>query len=209
MIVDILPLLKELQAFGPIHEFKFGHTKTQLEYFTTANQQGNEKFAYWQHILQLRALYLSLTEMQIKLLESDEALKSKRKWWRLESLSKYNIRRYKLLLQRSQLAMSINEKKQEAEQHIEIIETRYAHLQGLDESAILAEDEDYWATRLGRQLAVSHLARVLGIGEGEMSAVMALPEDLRMHAVTAMRGVIAGAAPMLQPQVEKISDCSK
>ena len=206
MIPEILPLLKELQGFGPIHDFKFGHTKTQLEYFTTANQQGNEKFAYWQHVLQLRALYLSLTEMQIKILESDEELRSKRRWWRFESLSQFNIRRYRLLLQRTQLAMSINEKKQEAEQHIEILNTKYAHLKGLDESAILAEDKEYWAARLGRQLAVNHLARVLGIGEGEMSAVMALPQDQRVQALCAMRGVIADAAPMLKPRVEEINE---
>ena len=202
MIPEILPLLKELQGFGPIHDFKFGHTRTQLEYFTTANQQGNEKFAYWQHVLQLRALYLSLTEMQIKILESDEALRSKRKWWRFENKNQYNIRRYKLLLQRNQLSMSINEKKLEAEQHVDIINTRYQHLLELDESAILDEDQEYWAARLGRQLAVSHLARVLGIGEGEMSAVMSLPQEQRMLAIDAMREVVSDAAPLLQPQPE-------
>lgn len=206
MIPDIRPLLEELQDFEPIHDFKFGHTRTQLEYFTTASQQGNEKFAYWQHVLQLRALYLSLTEMQIKLLESDEEFRSTRKWWRFESKAQYNIRRLRLTLQREQLRMSVNEKRQEAKSHLEIIRTRYAHLQALDESDILAEDKEYWATRLGRQLAVSHLARVLGIGEGEMSAVMALPQEHRMHAISAMRGVVADAAPMLQPQVEKICE---
>ena len=194
-------ILEKLEAFAPIHNFKFGHTRTQIEFFMTSSQQGSEKFCYWQHVLQLRALYLSLLELYSQLLDADVG---GRKWWKLESSASFVRRKKKAGIKGKQILLSIEEKKQEAEHHLDVLRTKYAHLDGITEEDILKEDATYWAMRLGKQLAVSRLSRVLGINEGEMSAVLSLPKEQQAQVLNAMHEVLNGAAPLLQPKTEKI-----
>lgn len=191
-------ILNQLADFTPLKDFKFGHSPLQLEYFQVSNQRGNEKWEYWQHVLQLRALQSTLLELKVSLDELFYELEDAGKFWPPWSRSKRKRSLPRLNLKKEQLKRSIEEKSLEASRHFEIIEKRYAHLKTIKEEDILADEASYWTLRLGRQLGAAHLGRVLGLPEGEILAVLALPPE-QQHKVFESMKVLIGASTNLLP----------
>lgn len=203
MIYDRLTeTIQKLEATTPIRSFKFGHTPMQIEYFQTASQQGDEKWEYWQHILQLKALYSTLCELRVTydelLYEEKDAIRFWPPWTkekRYRSLARIS---FKL----DTIQRSIEEKTREVDYHLEVIEHRYSHLKQLKEEDILKDETSYWALRLGRQLGASHLSRLLGVSESELLAVLSLPSEQQRQVFDGMRQMLRATKPLLPQKKE-------
>lgn len=189
--------IHKLELMTPICSFKFGHTPMQIEYFQTANQQGNEKWEYWQHILQLKALHSSLSELQVSVAEVKYELEDATCLWPFWTKKKRERNIPRLQLKLGSLVRSVEEKTREVEYHLEIIDRRYPHLKTLTEEDILKEETSYWSLRLGRQLGASHLGRLLGVSESELLAVLALPIEQQRQVFDGMRQTLGTATPLL------------
>lgn len=94
-----MSILDQLASLAPLQEFKFGHSPLQLEYFQVSNQMGNEKWEYWQHLVQLRALQSSIEEMEISREETLQEIKEAKAFWtpwtrvkRLRKLPRLNLK---------------------------------------------------------------------------------------------------------------------
>jgi hypothetical protein len=181
--------------------FKFGHTPMQIEYFQTINQQGNEKFEYFQHILQLRSLYTTLAEMKITYDEIEYEIKDTLSFWPIWNKAKRKRSYPRLKFKLESIQRSIDEKSREVEYHLDVIEKKFSHLKNLKETDILADETGYWTLRLSRQLASSHLSRLLGVSESELLAVLALPNEQQKQIFDSMKQLL-GQATVLLPSKE-------
>lgn len=198
MIDDSLAtLLTKLTEFTPLNEFKFGHSPIQLEYFQTAQQRGNEKWEYWQHVLQLRSVQQSLEELKVSKDDLEYEILDALKFWPPWNLSKRKRSLPRLNLKKKYLQRSLDEKALEATRHLALINDKYAHLKELTEDDILKEEPDYWAMRLGRQLGAAHLGRVLGVSDGELLAVLSLPQEQQRQVFDSMKLLIGKSANLL------------
>lgn len=202
MTDKLIETINKLELMTPISSFKFGHTPMQIEYFQTSNQQGNEKWEYWQHILQLRALHTSLCEMKVSYDETVYEMEDAQNLWPLWTRKKRKRTIPRLQLKLNTLQRSIDEKTKEVDCHLEVIERRYLHLKTLTEDEIINDEEAYWARRLGRQLGASHLGRILGVSDGELLAVLSLPPEQQKQVFEGMRQLLGTATPLL-PQTKK------
>jgi len=189
--------IQKLELITPISSFKFGHTPLQIEFFQTANQQGNEKWEYWQHILQLRALHTTLCELKIAHDESVYEKEDAESFWPLWTQKKRRRSIPRIQLKLNTIQRSIDEKTREVDYHLEVIERRYKHLKALTEDDILSDEASYWATRLGRQLGASHLGRILGVSESELLAVLSLPPAQQRQVFEGMHQLLGAATPLL------------
>jgi hypothetical protein len=189
--------IQKLELMTPISSFKFGHTPLQIEFFQTANQQGNEKWEYWQHILQLRALHTTLCELKIAHDDAVYEQEDANSLWPLWTRKKRRRSIPRIQLKLNTIQRSIDEKTREVDYHLEVIERRYKHLKALTEDDILSDETSYWATRLGRQLGASHLGRILGVSESELLAVLSLPLEQQRQVFEGMRQLLGAATPLL------------
>ena len=192
-----MTILDLLEKFPPL-DFVFGHTPVQVEHFRTQQQRGDLRFEYWQHLVQLRALRTALHEGQLDEQDLlDEIADAGRAWpWWTSARRARRLPRLRHRLER--LRDVQRERESEARLHLDCIERRYGDLTTLTEAEILAGEPQYWAVRLGRQLATSHLSRVLGVGEGELAAVMALPVDQQTAALAQMAQILEGSKKLLK-----------
>lgn len=196
-MIDINQILNKLEQIPSIRSFKFGHTPLQIEFFQTSNQQGNEKWEYWQHILQLRSLYISLTELKVSRDEVIYELEDAKSFWPFWSINKRKRLIPRLQLKLNNFLRSLEEKTREVECHIEVIERKYNHLKDIREEDILSTETSYWTTRLSRQLGASHLGRLLGVSESELLAVLALPKEDQQSIFDGMKQLLSVTAPLL------------
>jgi len=196
---EAIDIITRLEQTVPIDEFKFGHTPLQIEYFQTTNQQGNEKWEYWQHVLQLRSLHTTLCELNVSYDEVSYEIEEVLSFWPFWTRKKRQQRYPRLRLKLKTLERSIAEKTNEANRHLEVISRKYSHLENITEDEILKEETSYWALRLGRQLGASHLSRVLGVSEGELLAVLSLPQEQQRQIFDGMKQVLS-AVPASLPQ---------
>jgi len=202
MTESLIDTINKLELMTPISSFKFGHTPLQIEFFQTANQQGNEKWEYWQHILQLRGLHTSLCEMKVSYDETVYEIDDAKSIWPFWTRKKRKRSIPRLQLKLNTIQRSIDEKTREVDCHLEVIERRYQHLKTLTEEEIIKDENAYWARRLGRQLGASHLSRLLGVSDGELLAVLSLPPDQQKQVFEGMRQLLGSATPLL-PQTKK------
>lgn len=193
----LLATINTLEQTTPIREFKFGHTPMQIEYFQTSNQQGNERFEYWQHILQLKALYTSLCEMRVSYDETQYEIQDSLAFWPPWTRKKRQRALARLRFKIDTIQRAIEEKTREVDYHLAVIEQRYLHLKELKEEDILKDESHYWTTRLGRQLGASHLSRVLGVSESELLAVLSLPIEQQRQVFDGMKHILRAANPLL------------
>ena len=189
-LLDVDALLLKVEQQTPISEFVFGHTKTQIEYFQTSSQSGNEKWEYWQHILQLRSLHSSVREQRVALDELAYEIDDASSWWPIWSQKKRRRSLPRLSLKKESILSVIKEKTNEIRCHLEVIDRKYSHLKNLTEADILNEEGDYWAMRLGRQLGASRLSRLLGLSESEILAVLALPQEQQRKVFVGMNDLL-------------------
>jgi hypothetical protein len=192
MISDTLKKLEHLTD-----SFKFGHTPIQIEYFQTSNQQGNEKWEYWQHILQLRSLYTTLSDLTISYNETEYELEDAESLWPIWSIKKRQRTTPRIKFKLKGIIRSLEEKEREVIYHLDVIEKKYSHLKTLTEEEILKDEASYWTLRLGRQLGASHLGKLLGISDGELLAVLSLPKDKQLQVFEGMRQLLGMTIPML------------
>jgi hypothetical protein len=190
-------IIKKLETDTPIQDFKFGHTPLQIEFFQTSNQHGDEKWEYWQHILQLKTLHSTLKELEVSRDEFLGELEDANAVWPLWSRKKRLRKVPRIKLQLSNIEKSIAEKTREVNFHLEIIERKYKHLSTLTEDEIVKDDAAYWTRRLGRQLSASHLSRVLGISDGELLAVLALPLEQQQQIFSSMKQLLNKTTALL------------
>lgn len=190
-------LLSSLEEYAPIHSYVFGHTPLQMEYFKVSAQQGDEHFEYWHQVLQLKSLYSSLRELEIQKEEKTFELKDARSWWPFWSRRNRCQKIPRLKFELEKIEQNLAEKTREASFHLDLLKTKYSHLEHLSEQEILAKDRDYWARRLSRQLAVSHLSRVLGVGEGELGAVLSLPKEQQGEVLRSMLSLVESSKSLL------------
>lgn len=200
MIEKVDNILNKIHSIPAVLSFKFGHTPTQIEFFQTSNQQGDEKWEYWQHILQLKSLEGSLQELRVSYDEVQDEIDDALALWPFWSIKKRLRKIPRLRLKQSNLDRSIAEKTREVEFHLEIIERKYKHLKTLEEDDILKEESGYWSRRLSRQLGVSHLSRILGVSESELLAVLALPKEQQRQIFEGMRELLGTTTPLLPIQ---------
>lgn len=181
-------MLQELRSFDPIHSYHFGHTPFQVEHFQTSNQKGCPEFEYLQHVLQLKALYNALEEIAIELKEIQYSIKKNSSLWPPWGFQDRFIKVPRLRLREKALLNGRAQKEREAKAHLEIINNKFHHLVGTTEDQLWERaDKDYWTTRLSRQLLCSNLARILGVGEGVLEAVVALPESQQRDIIRAFK----------------------
>jgi len=185
-----------------ISSFLFGHTPIQIEYFQTSNQQGNEKWEYWQHLVQLKALHGALLELKISRDEAQYEIADANSFWPPWTMKKRTRRLPRLSLKLANIQRTIDEKSKEVDCHLEIIERKYKHLKNITEDAILDDEASYWSMRLGRQLGASHLGRLLGVSESEVLAVLSLPSEQQRQVFDGMRQILGMAMPMLPQKKE-------
>jgi len=179
--------LKKLENFAPVNDFKFGHSPLQIEYFQTAKQQGSEPWEYYQHILQLKALNMALKEMEVEIFEIDCQIRDAKKFWPFWSLKKRKELLPRLFLREESILRVIREKEREVGYHLEIIERRFSQFKEYSEEEIFKSEKEYWITRIKRQLATSHLSRLLAVSEGELSALMSLPVDFQKEILDSLK----------------------
>jgi hypothetical protein len=208
MIYDRLKeTIQKLETATPIRDFKFGHTPLQIECFQTASQQGNEKWEYWQHLLQLKALYSTLCDLKVTYDEISYEIEDSKSFWPPWSYKKRKRGLARLQFKLDTIQRSTEEKTREVDYHLAVIEHRYSHLKDLREVDILKEEAPYWSLRLGRQLGASHLSRVLGVSEGELLAVLSLPEEQQHQVFDGMKQMLMAVNHMLPSQKrEEIGD---
>jgi hypothetical protein len=187
----------------PVRDFKFGHTPMQIEYFQVANQQGNEKWEYWQHLLQLKALYATLTESKITYTEISYEIEDGEAFWPPWGLKKRKRGLDRLRFKLDSIQRTIDEKTREVDYHLAVIDQRYMHLKGLKEEDILSDETSYWAMRLGRQLGASHLSKIIGVSESELLAVLALPVEQQHQIFEGMKRLVMAAHPLLPQKKEE------
>lgn len=176
---DVTNLLSKLDTYKPLKEYTFGHTPLQMSVFKTTQQQGCETYEYWHQVLQLRSLKDSLEELNIQSSELADEINNCKSIWPIWSRKKRQKKIPRLEFQLKKITRSISEKSREAEFHYNLLQDRYKHLENLSEAEILEKDKDYWIHRLRKQVAISQLSRKLGVGEGELSAIVSLPLESR------------------------------
>jgi len=198
-------LIARLEDETPILEFKFGHTPIQIEYFQISNQQGNDKWEYWQHILQLKALHNTLCELKLSYDETMYELDDANHFWPFWTKKQRQRTIPRLEFKLTNIQKSITEKSRETEYHLEVINRKYQHLKNITEDEIFKDESNYWTQRLGKQLGTSHLSRLLGVSEGELLAVLALPHDQQRQVFDGMRQLLGMTMPML-PQKKNDKD---
>ncbi len=191
-------ILERIEATSAL-SFAFGHTPVQMEYFQTINQSGQEKWEYWQHVLQLKALYNALKESEIAYNEVAAELAEAKAFWPIWNRKKRRQRVPRLVFKLDNLLSTQKEKGKEADYHLHLIDTKYSHLKDLTEDDIIKEDVDYWTHRLGRQLGAAYMSRVLGISEGEVLSLLSLPSAYQKEVLTSMQHVL-GKAKCLLPE---------
>lgn len=179
--------LEKLEKFAPVQNFKFGHSPLQIEFFQTAKQQGSEAWEYYQHILQLKGLNMALKEMQVELFELACQIRDANKFWPIWSFKKRQELLPRLFLKEESILRTIAEKEREVNYHIAIIERRYSQFKNCSEEEIFESEKEYWTTRIGRQLATSHLSRLLQVSEGELAALMSLPVDQQKEILSGLK----------------------
>lgn len=195
--------IQKLETATPINGFKFGHTPMQIEYFQTANQQGDEKWEYWQHILQLKSLHSSLCELKVTYDEVQYDIQDAVRFWPPWSRTKRMRSVARLQFKLTTIKRSIEEKTREVDYHLEIIENKYQKLKQLKEEDILRDEASYWSIRLGRQLGASHLGRILGVSESELLAVLSLPSEQQRQVFKSMRQMLRATNPLLPQKIEE------
>ena len=200
MIERVNDILCKIHRIPAVFSFKFGHTPTQIEFFQTSNQRGDEKWEYWQHILQLKSLEGTLQELKVSYTEVQDEIDDALALWPFWSIKKRLRKIPRLRLQQYNLDKSIAEKTREVEFHLEVIEKKYTHLKTLKEEDILKDENEYWSRRLSRQLGASHLSRILGVSESELLAVLALPEEQQRQIFEGMRELLGTTTPLLPIQ---------
>jgi len=178
-MTDVTRILRELDSYEPLQKYHFGHTPLQMSAFKTTQQQGCETYEYWHQVLQLRSLRDTLEEMQIQRDEVSQELRESSKSWPFWSYKSRQKKVPRLKFQLKKIESTLAEKTREAQFHYELLKTKYKHLECLSEKEILEKDADYWVHRLRKQVVVSRLSRQVGVGEGELSAILALPADAR------------------------------
>jgi hypothetical protein len=196
-LLDVDEVLSQVEQTTPVGEFVFGHTQTQIEYFQTSSQHGNEKWEYWQHILQLRTLHSTVREQRVSFDELIFEIEDASSWWPFWNQAKRKRGLPRLLLKKDSIQKTINEKLNEIKCHLEVIDRKYSHLKDLKEKDILSDESGYWTKRLGRQLGASRISRLLGISEGEVLAVLALPTEQRQQVFREMGDLLSTSIPML------------
>lgn len=192
--------LNRIRSLPAVSSFKFGHTPIQIEFFQTSNQQGDEKWEYWQHILQLKSLEGTLQELQISFDEIQNEIDDAVSIWPFWSIKKRLRKIPRLHFRQSTLLRSIAEKSREVDVHLNIIDRKYTHLKSLTEDDILKDESEYWSRRLSRQLGASHLGRLLGVSESELLAVLALPSEQQKKIFDGMKQLLGKTAPLLPTQ---------
>lgn len=171
-----MDIIEKLENFKPIKDYCFGHTPLQIEHFQTNSHKGSRKFEYWQHVLQLKGLYRAIKELDLDFEEAKNELVFRTKWWAFwRSRKKVPRLTWKVEL----LGQTLKEKSTEADRHLKIIDEKYFDLKTISEEDILKEEENYWITRLSRQMAFANLANKFHLPVGDITAVMGLPNDLQ------------------------------
>lgn len=196
-------LIDKLENETPILEFTFGHTPMQIEYFQTSSQQGSDKWEYWQHILQLKALHNTLCELRLSYDETMHEFNDAYSFWPFWTKKKRRRSAPRLEFKLTNIQKSIAEKSRETEYHLEVINRKYQHLKDITEDEIFKDESNYWTQRLGKQLGTSHLSRLLGVSEGELLAVLALPHDQQRKVFDGMRQLLGITMPMLPQKNDK------
>jgi hypothetical protein len=186
-------LLHRLEKHIPINEFMFGHTRTQIEYFQTSNQNGDPKWEYWQHVLQLRSLYVGVKEQKLTISEIDDDLADAVSWWPFWSRKKRKRKVARLQFNKETALRILREKTNEIQNHLDVIDKKYSEFKDLPEAEILKDEQQYWTRRLGRQLGASRLSRLLGLSESEVLAVLALPKQQQQKVFQSMQVVLNDA----------------
>jgi hypothetical protein len=179
MTTDVTDLLSKLGEYQPLRTYHFGHTPLQMSSFKTTQQQGCETFEYWHQVLQLRGLKDALEEMQIQSAEVQDEITECTSLWPVWSLKKRRKKIPRLQFQLKKIERNIAEKSREAAYHFDLLKTRYKHLETLTEAEIFAKDSEYWEHRLSKQVAIARISRKIGVGEGELAAILALPPESR------------------------------
>lgn len=192
-MLDIDQIIGKIDEYQPLQTFTFGHTPLQISHFKTAQQKGHEAFEFWHQVLQLRSLRDSLEELTLQKAELEHEILKGKSLWPFWSYKERKRKIPRLEFQLKKIKRSILEKSREANAHYEILKRDYAHLENMSEEDILSQDKEYWTHRLGRQLAQSRLSRALGVGEGELSAVLALPKEEQMTIFKAMNGSLSSS----------------
>lgn len=171
-----MDLLTKLSSFKPLQEFRFGHSPLQIEYFKTLQQNGSIVFTYWQHVLQLKGLYNSIQELQLDLKDVEDDLADANHFFPFWSLGKRKRKIPRLQFKKKAIEEAIEQKTREANVTYSIIQEKFSDCLDLTEDEIFSQEKEYWTIRLGKQLVCSQLARKLGIPEGNLEAILALPE---------------------------------
>ena len=149
----------------------------QIEFFKTTQQQGCPAFVYWQHVLQIKALSDSIKEGTLELNEIAGEIEDANSRWPYFT-RKQRLRKIpRLKFRAQQIQESIDQKTRELKTHKHIIESQFYEFIDQTEEEIFAHEREYWTIRLSKQLVTSKLARQLGVSEGSLEAVLALPED--------------------------------
>jgi hypothetical protein len=185
-MLDIDDLIAKLDQYKPLQTYAFGHTPVQITHFKTMQQNGSELFEYWHHVLQLRTLRDSLEEMELQRDDIQHEITVCEKIWPFWNFSERQRKIPRLIFQLRKINRTLVEKAREAKTHYDILKTQYSKFEDLREEEILEQDKEYWAHRLGKQLATSRMSRALGVGEGELAAVLSLPKEEQQKILQSM-----------------------
>ncbi len=194
---DLVHTINNLTMSTPILDFKFGHTKLQIEHFQIVNQKGNAYWEYWQHLLQLKALYATLRELLISYDETTADINDCLRLWPICSYRKRKRKYPRLEFKLECTTNSILEKSREVSFHLDVINKNYAHLLSLTEDDILNTEIDYWSLRLSRQLSAGVLSRQLNIPESEILVILSLPLDQQKHIFSSMQSILNTTVPLI------------
>jgi hypothetical protein len=190
--MDAFGTISFLESFKPIHEFRFGHTPFQVQYFKTSSQAGCREFEYWQHCLQLRQFYRTLRDIELDIHDVELTLEEACAWWPLWNRAKrrHGIPRLEWRLQ--VLRESYEDSRAEAQRHIDVLQKQFGDLLGLSEAEIMTKEPEYWTQRLTRQIAAAKAGQHLGIPVGELVALASLPPELQTRILNTDRLRLGG-----------------
>jgi len=174
-------IINELDNFNPIKEFKFGHTPLQIEFFQTNTHKGSRKFEYWQHVLQLKSLRKIIKETEFDIEDAKRELKKANKFLPFFTRSERKLLIPRLSWKVELLNQQLQEKITEAKRHLDIIKKHYADLKDITEDEIFEDEQNYWVTRLTRQITFAHLANKFQLPLGDITAIMSLPNNLQIE----------------------------
>ena len=183
-----------LANFSPLSTYNFGHSPIQIEHFKTAQQTGNRNFEFWHHVLQLKAINCSITELTFDLEEAEFILEGCRAFWPPWTRSKRKRKKVKLEWQVEQRESSLRQKYHEAELTLDIIEKKFSDLISATEQQLFKSEREYWVTRFSRQLAAAQIARHLGTSTGDIQSIMALPDEDQRKILNITQAIVASNA---------------